>query len=77
MAAKPHASEKTLRDDEAESERVKNRRAAWPEQRAGVRAEDFVFIDQSGVNRALTHRYARSQVDTRTFGSAPRNWGTT
>ena len=54
---------------------MKNLRAAWPEQVAGVRAEDFVFIDESGVNRAMTRRYARSRVHTRAFGSAPRHWG--
>ena len=64
-----------LKDDEASSERVKALCAAWPEQVAGVRAEDCVFIDESGVNRAMTHRHARSRVNTRAFGSAPRNWG--
>ena len=54
---------------------MKGLRAAWPEQIAGVRAQDFVFIDESGVNRAMTRRYARSRVNTRAFGSAPRNWG--
>ena len=50
-------------------------RAAWPEQTAGIKPEDFVFIDESGVNRAMTRRYARSLCGTRAFGSAPRNWG--
>ena len=35
----------------------------------------MVFIDESGVNRAMTRRYARSRVNTRAFGLAPRNWG--
>ena len=34
-----------------------------------------MFIDESGVNRAMTRRYARSRVNTRAFGSAPRHWG--
>lgn len=54
---------------------MKGLRAAWPEQTAGIRAEDFVFIDESGVNRAMTRLYARSLCGTRAFGSAPRNWG--
>lgn len=40
-----------------------------------MRPEDFVFLDESGVNRAMTRLYARSLAGTRAFGSAPRNWG--
>jgi transposase len=32
-------------------------------------------MDESGVNRAMTRLYARSRVNTRAFGFAPRNWG--
>ena len=42
---------------------------------AGVRAEDLVFVDESGVNLAMTRLYARSPRGSRAFGSAPRNWG--
>lgn len=54
---------------------MKGVRAAWPAQIAGIKAEDFVFMDESGVNRAMTRLYARSLCGTRAFGSAPRNWG--
>ena len=54
---------------------MKALRAGWPAQTAGIRPEDFVFIDESGVNRAMTRLYARSLCGTRAFGSAPRNWG--
>ena len=40
-----------------------------------MRTEDFVFIDESGVNRAMTRLFARSPRGRRAFGSAPRNWG--
>jgi transposase len=50
-------------------------RAAFPAQLAGVRAADLVFVDESGVNLAMTRTYARSLRGTRAFGSAPRNWG--
>ena len=66
---------KTLKDDEANSERVKTLREAWPEQTAGIKPEDFVFIDERGVNRAMTRRYARRLCGTRACGSAPRHWG--
>lgn len=29
---------------------------------AGVRAEDLVFIDESGVNRAMTRTHARTHA---------------
>ena len=50
-------------------------RAAWPAQIAGVRPKDLVFVDESGVNLAMTRTYARSPRGQRAFGSAPRNWG--
>ena len=34
-----------------------------------------MFVDESGVNRAMTRLYARSPRGTRAFGLAPRNWG--
>ena len=57
-----HAQKKTLKDDERESERVKALRAAWPEPLAGVPPEDLVFVDESGVNLAMTRPYARSRA---------------
>ena len=59
----------------ASSERVKALRAAWPARIAGVAAKDLVFVDESGVNLAMTRLYARSHRGTRAHGSAPRNWG--
>ena len=50
-------------------------RAAGPGQGAGVAPQDLVFVDESGVNRAMTRTHARSRRGTRAFGSAPRNWG--
>ena len=50
-------------------------RAAWPGQIAGVRPKNLVFVDESGVNLAMTRTYARSRRGPRAFGSAPRNWG--
>ena len=54
---------------------MKALRAAFPEQLAGVRLEDLVFVDESGINLAMTRLYARSPRGSRAFGSAPRNWG--
>jgi transposase len=40
-----------------------------------IRAEDLVFIDESGANLAFTRLYARSKRGKRAFGSVPKNWG--
>ena len=40
-----------------------------------VAPEDLVFVDESGVNCAMTRLYARSPKGQRAFGHAPRNWG--
>ena len=54
---------------------MKALRQAFAEQVAGVREEDLVFVDESGVNRAMTRTHARSPRGRRAYGSAPRNWG--
>ena len=38
-------------------------------------AADLVFVDEAGVNRAMTPRYGRSPRGERCFGEAPRNYG--
>jgi transposase len=40
-----------------------------------IRAEDLVFIDESGANLAFTRLYARAEKGKRAFGSVPKNWG--
>ena len=54
---------------------MKALRQAFAEQIVGVREADLVFLDESGVNRAMTRTHARSRRGTRAFGCAPRNWG--
>lgn len=38
-------------------------------------AEELVFLDECGVNRAMTPRYGRSRRGERCYGEAPRNHG--
>lgn len=54
---------------------MKALRQSFQEQIGAVAAADLLFVDESGVNRAMTRLYARSPRGTRAFGSAPRNWG--
>ena len=75
LAPAPATQKKPLKDDEASSERGKGLRAAWPERTAGIKPQDLVFLDESGVNRAMTWTYARRLCGTRAYGSAPRRWG--
>jgi transposase len=54
---------------------VQAQRAQYRQQIAAVRPEDLVFVDESGVHRAMTRLYARSPRGQRAHGSAPRNYG--
>lgn len=40
-----------------------------------MRTEDLLFIDESGINLAMTRAYGRSPRGQRTLGAVPKNWG--
>ena len=42
---------------------------------AAIDPATFVFVDESGVNTAMTRRYARAPRGERAVGSVPKNWG--
>ena len=50
---------------------------AWRWQQAwlGLRAEDLVFVDESGSNKALAPRYGYAPKGARSHGRVPRNRG--
>lgn len=50
-------------------------RRAFAEAMAGVHAEDLWFLDECGVNLAMTRAYARAPRGQRAEGAAPKNWG--
>lgn len=50
-------------------------RAAFAAAMRGVRAEDLLFLDECGVNLAMTRAYARAPRGQRAYGAAPKNWG--
>ncbi len=52
---------KTLHADEAQSERVQNLRSQYWTTIGEVRLKDLVFIDETGVNLAMTRRYGRAK----------------
>ena len=66
---------KTLHASEAETERVQNLRREYWTTIGEVRLEDLVFIDETGVNLAMTRRYARAFRGKRAYGKCPYNRG--
>ena len=66
---------KDLHASERDTERVQRLREEHQKKVEQIRAEDLVFIDESGANLAFTRLYARSPRGKRAFGSVPKNWG--
>jgi transposase len=50
-------------------------RARWRQTRRGLDPRRLIFIDESGLNLALTRRYARAPRGVRAVGSVPQNYG--
>ena len=63
-----HASEKY-------TERVQKLRAEYWTSIGSVNLEDLIFIDEAGVNIAMTRRFARSPQGSRAYGSRPDGRG--
>ena len=57
------------------SERNEEERSSWQEQIQSRDASQFVFVDESGSNIALTPLYARAPKGQRAHDSVPRNRG--
>ncbi|GAC1481931.1 MAG: IS630-like element ISRm10-1 family transposase [Chamaesiphon sp.] len=66
---------KTLHADEAESERVQKLRSQYWTTIGEVGLKDLVFIDETGVNLAMTCRYARAKKGKRAYSKCPFNRG--
>jgi hypothetical protein len=66
---------KTLHASEAESQRVQNLRRQYWTTIAEVKLSDLVFIDETGVNLAMTRRYGRAKKGKRAYGKCPYNRG--
>lgn len=66
---------KTLHASEAETERVQKLRVEYWTAIGEVKLSDLVFIDETGVNLAMTRRYARAPKGKRAYGKCPYNRG--
>jgi len=66
---------KTFHADEKESERVLLKRVEFWQMLKGILAKNLIFIDESGVNLALTRLNARSIKGRRAHGKRPHKRG--
>lgn len=66
---------KTLHAREAESERVQNLRREYWTIIGEVKLSDLVFIDETGVNLAMTRGYGRAKKGKRAYSKCPYNRG--
>ncbi|WP_156922830.1 IS630 family transposase [Crocosphaera subtropica] len=66
---------KTLYAPEKENVKVLKKRVEYWKVIRGIRVENLVFIDESGVNLAMLRLYARSLKGTRARGEKPQKRG--
>ena len=69
------AQKKSLHASEQDTERVQQARASYQEEVAALDPQRFKFIDESGVNLALTRLYGRAPRGERVIGAVPQNYG--
>jgi transposase len=66
---------KTLHACERDSPRVQQLRSDYQQQVSPVERSRLKFIDESGVNLAMTRLFARAPVGQRAIGTVPQNYG--
>jgi len=69
------ARKKTLYASERGTERVQKLRVEYWHTIGEVKLKDLVFIDETGVNLAMTRRYGRAEKGKRAYGQAPASRG--
>lgn len=57
------------------AERDEEAHAAWKLLMQEFDAQKLIFVDECGINLAMTRSYARSPEGQRAVGSIPRKWG--
>jgi transposase len=66
---------KSLHPTEKESERVQKERTQYWQMIQGILAKDLIFIDESGINLAMTRLFARAPKGERARGKRPSKRG--
>jgi transposase len=69
------AQKKSLHASAQDTERVQQARASDQEEVAARDPQRLKFIDESGVNLALTRLYGRAPRGERVIGAVPQNYG--
>lgn len=75
VKAGPGAQKKSLHASERESPRVVKARAQYREASQGLDLERLKFVNESGVNLALTRLFGRAPKGERVVDSVPKNYG--
>jgi transposase len=71
----PAAEKKSLHASERDTPRVRKLRARWRTTCRDLDPKRLIFLDESGLNLALTRLYARAPRGVRAVGSVPQNYG--
>jgi hypothetical protein len=66
---------KSLHASERDTPQVRHLRAQFQRRRRGFAPYQLKFIDETGVNLALTRRYGRAAPGVRVVDSVPQNYG--
>jgi transposase len=74
-AARVAAQKKMLHASERDTPRVQRLRARWRQTRRGWNTRRLVFVDETGVNLALTRTHGRTPRGVRVVGAVPQNYG--
>jgi transposase len=74
-AARVTAKKKTLHAAERDTPRVQQERWKYADKIAAVDVQRLKFVDEAGVNLALTCLYGRAPAGERAVGSGPCNYG--
>ena len=66
---------KSLHASERETPRVQQARALYQQQVTALDLRRLKFVDESGVNLAMTRLYGRAPTGERVLGTVPQNYG--
>lgn len=69
------AKKKSLHAAERDSERVQQARTHYHEMSGSLDVSRLKFVDEAGVNLAMTRRYGRAPKGVRVVGAVPHNYG--
>jgi transposase len=74
-ASGPAAKKKSLHAAERETPRLQQARAAYRQHLAALELRRLKFVDEAGVNLAMTRLYGRAPRGERVIGTTPQNYG--